>query len=695
MCVLFREFFSFCGVLHIMPEEGPALLALKQKRLQYVSVNTDDDKVRTLIRHVLPGRRCIIICQNEQRAKDLAEVLNDIHRERGHFNKLTMFIDGNTTISKQLQSVVVSANGAALTEKEAADFDTFVMHDNPRSTEQYKNWAWHSYCKDIVSFLVNAPEEQNIRENYILDQLETNYQCHLTEFDIPERHAPPPSAAEYPTGSSQLNMNAKQEEQQVRLGDERFTTDQAKIQQMQAQHRDETRQLQALMEDLIAQQQKQQQQMQQQQEQQQELLLSQIKSLEGLLAQQQVQQQQQQEELERQLQMKIKELEQRDRGHDKDGAANPVQQLLSHVNERESGTGSTAQQVVTAEATSKALALQQLQAMLGGGQVASGQGSVSGGPVAMQSVEQIEAQVISSQLGGGVGKSASGGPQFIPPPPPSLPPSDSDRHKDQPRHKDHQKEYKSRHKDYHKDYHNEYHNDYHNDYHKDYHKDYHNDYHKDYHKDYHNDYHKDYRKDYREDYHKDYQKDYHKDYQPRHKDYQKDYQKGYQKDYRKDYHEDYHNDYQKDCHKDYQPRHKDYQKDYHKEYPQRYKDYHKDYERDYPSRHKDWDWWSKESDWHSKDSEWRPKGSERRGQSEWREKDNEWRQKEPVTHPSAEWREKEGKGREKDAEWHSSQGKARDKDAAPHHKDSQPRQNGVTNARGYGGGGRGGRGGRR
>ena len=286
-----------------MPEGGASELALRKKRLQYICINTDKDKIRTLFRNVLPRRRCIIICHDELRAHHLAEVLNDLHREKGHNSKLTMVVDGDTPISRHIKCVVVSATGAALTEQEAKDFDTFVMHDNPNSKEQYKNWAWHSYCRDIISFLVNEPEDQNIRENYILDQLESVYKCQVNELSIAAASSP----------SSKSDSEKKKQELKERLAQEQ---EQQKLQRMQQQHKEETQKLVTLMEQLIVHQQKQQQEQQEQQQEQQTQLQSQIKALEQLLAQQQQQQQQQQQDLEKQLQAKIKELHQKEQVSD-------------------------------------------------------------------------------------------------------------------------------------------------------------------------------------------------------------------------------------------------------------------------------------------------------------------------------------------------------------------------------------------
>ncbi len=44
--------------------------------------------------------------------------------------------------------------------------------------------AWHSCCDEIISFLPNEPEEDNLQENYLLDQVEREYQVKFEELKV-------------------------------------------------------------------------------------------------------------------------------------------------------------------------------------------------------------------------------------------------------------------------------------------------------------------------------------------------------------------------------------------------------------------------------------------------------------------------------------------------------------------------------
>ena len=70
---------------------------------------------------------------------------------------LALILMHSTTIPPNIQCVVVSATGAALTEEEARQFDTFVMHDNPKSKEQYRNWVcFHSIREELGTYFVSC-----------------------------------------------------------------------------------------------------------------------------------------------------------------------------------------------------------------------------------------------------------------------------------------------------------------------------------------------------------------------------------------------------------------------------------------------------------------------------------------------------------------------------------------------------------
>eukprot|EP00667_Euglena_gracilis_P016252 EG_transcript_16997 len=306
--------------------------ALRDKDLMYVCIRTAQEKIRTLYKYILPGRRCIIICHDDVRAEGLTAALNDLHAEAKKDQQLAMFVDGSTPVPLGLRILVVSASGAALTPEEAVGFDTFIMYDNPTSKEQYKNWVWHSHCPAVISFLVDDPEEQNVRENYLLDEVEVAFGV-------------PPKELILDTGKRSSKKSGKERDSdRERDRSRQKHRDREALQRMEDRHREETEKLTQLLQSLLLHQQVQVQQYQVQQQEQRSELEQQIKQLQGLLDQQQRHMEEQRRAFEAKL-----------------TASGPGEGRTAGPDVRHAMPLPTVQQYAAADPARQALLLQQLQ----------------------------------------------------------------------------------------------------------------------------------------------------------------------------------------------------------------------------------------------------------------------------------------------------------------------------------------------